>query len=438
MDYLQALEYIHGTNKFGSKLGLENIGFLLNLMGDPQEDLRFIHVAGTNGKGSTCSYIASVLIAEGYDVGLFTSPFLEVFNERIRLNGINIENADLGVCTEFVKQHVDKMIKLGHEHPTEFEIVTAIAFEFYKRKKVDFIVLEVGLGGRLDSTNVIRRPMVSVITPIAYDHTEYLGDTLDKIAFEKAGIIKEGCLTVIAPQEHDALEAIRKRAMDQSAKLIIADYDLIQMKEISLEGMIFDFTYEGETLRDMEISMLGKHQVENATLALSTLLALRKYSNLYLRDESIYSGMKQSRWAGRFEKLSDEPLIIIDGAHNLHGAQSLLDATCLYLKDYTKVAVFGMLKDKDVKGVIALLKDVFKTWIIVKPDNPRAMELNELETLIRAVDKHAEVIQAKTYKEALELSQNIDALVKATVCFGSLYYIGEIRKLILTEKNHLE
>ncbi len=429
MNYLQALDYIHSTHKFGSKLGLENISFLLDLMGNPQDDLRFIHVAGTNGKGSTSNYIASVLVSEGYDVGLFTSPFLEVFNERIRLNGISIENADLAVCTEYVKHFVDKMIALGHDHPTEFEVVTAVAFEFYKRKKVDFIVLEVGLGGRLDSTNVIKRPMVSVITPIALDHMEYLGDTLEKIAYEKSGIIKEGCLTVTSPQEHDALEAIRKRALDQTAKLIIADYDLVVIKQTSLKGSLFDLTFEGEQLLDVEISMLGKHQIDNAALAISTLLALRKYNNLYIKNESIYTGLKQATWAGRLEQISEDPIIFIDGAHNLHGAQSLFDAMETYLSGHNKIAIFGMLKDKDISGVVSLFKNSFERWILVLPDNPRAMALNELEGVIRSANNSVPIEIASSYSDALHRAKQASKADTVQICFGSLYYIGEIRKL---------
>jgi dihydrofolate synthase/folylpolyglutamate synthase len=430
VDYQQALDYIHSTHKFGSKLGLENITILLDLMGNPQDDLRFIHVAGTNGKGSTSNYIASVLITEGYDVGLFTSPFLEIFNERIRLNGISIENSDLGVCTAFVKHHVDKMLKLGHDHPTEFEVITAVAFEFYKRKKVDFIVLEVGLGGRLDSTNVIKRAMVSVITPIGLDHTEYLGDTIDKIAFEKAGIIKEGCLTITSPQEQDALEAIRKKASDQSARLIISDYDLVTIKETSLKGSCFDFAFEGETLKDLVISMLGKHQVDNACLALTTLLALRKYSNLYLKDQAIYEGLANAKWAGRLEQISEDPMIFIDGAHNFHGAMSLRDAMSVYMKDQHKTAIFGMLKDKDVKSVVELFKDTFDKWILVLPDNPRSMPLDELEAVIRSVNSTVPIEKSNSYQDALHRAALETKDEGIQVCFGSLYFIGEIRKIV--------
>lgn len=199
MNYEEAIAYIHSTYRFGSKLGLENIRYLLKLMGNPQNELRFIHVAGTNGKGSTSAFISSVLMEEGYNVGLFTSPYLEVFNERIRLGGNNIENADLATSTELVRTLVEKMLAQGMPHPTEFEIVTAVAMDFYKRQKADFVVLEVGMGGRLDSTNIIERPLISVITPIAMDHTDYLGDTLAQIAFEKAGIIKAKSLVVSAP-----------------------------------------------------------------------------------------------------------------------------------------------------------------------------------------------------------------------------------------------
>ena len=215
MDYASALSYIHGTYKFGSKLGLDNITCLLNKLGNPQDELKVIHVAGTNGKGSTVSFISKILESAGYRVGIFTSPFLERFNERIRINDTDIPDGDLGRITGIVKGKVEEMLEEGYAHPTEFEIVTAIAFVYYKDACVDYVALEVGLGGRMDSTNVVKKPIMTVITPVALDHTEFLGDTLYAVAGEKAGIIKENVPCIIYPQHDEAMKRIGEVATER-------------------------------------------------------------------------------------------------------------------------------------------------------------------------------------------------------------------------------
>lgn len=428
MNYDEAIAYIHSTYRFGSKLGLENIRFLLKLMGNPQNELRFIHVAGTNGKGSTSAFINAVLMEEGYSVGLFTSPYLEVFNERIRLNGVNIENADLATSTELVKTMVDKMLALGMPHPTEFEIVTAVAMDFYKRQKADFVVLEVGMGGRLDSTNIIERPLISVITPIALDHTDYLGDTLEKIAFEKAGIIKAKSLVVSAQQQPEALEVIEKAALDRTACLMVADPAGIMLQESSIAGSRFDVVFGDEQFDNLEIGLAGKHQVMNAHLALTALKAMKDHLSLTIRRESIYTGLKNARWPGRLEVLRTNPLVLIDGAHNVHGAKSLAEALTSYLGDKPVVGLVGVLGDKDFGGILDIVAPMLNRAVVTVPDSPRALSSEELSAELRQ--------RGVTCQEVPEIDRAVEKALselkpeETLVCFGSLYLIGQVRTLL--------
>lgn len=428
MNYEEAIAYIHSTYRFGSKLGLENIRFLLKLMGNPQNELRFIHVAGTNGKGSTCSFLNSVLIEEGYSVGLFTSPYLEVFNERIRLNGVNIENADIASCTEYVKSKVDKMLSMGMPHPTEFEVVTAMAMEFYKRQKADFVILEVGMGGRLDSTNIIERPLLSVITPIAMDHTDYLGDTLDKIAFEKAGIIKRRSLVVSAMQQQEAMDVIAKIAEDNTACLMVAEPSVITVKSSSITGSVFDVNFADECFEALEIKLAGEHQIKNAFLALTALKAMKDHLNITIRRDAIYAGFEQTRWAGRLEVICQSPMVIIDGAHNVHGAKSLSSALAKYLPGRRLKGLIGVLGDKDFAGILDEMVPFLESAITTVPDSPRALGADKLAEELAQRGLQAKAVEGieKAVKTAMEEMSEADVLV----CFGSLYLIGQVRTLL--------
>ena len=432
MNYEEAIAYIHGTYRFGSKLGLDNIRFLLKLMGNPQSELRFIHVAGTNGKGSTSAFINEVLMEEGYSVGLFTSPYLEVFNERIRLNGTCIENADLATSTEYVSHKVDKMLALGMSHPTEFEIVTAVAMDFYKRQKADFVILEVGMGGRLDSTNIIERPLISVITPIAMDHTDYLGDTLDKIAFEKAGIIKKKSLVVSAEQQPEAHDVIEKTAEDLHACLMVADPTAIHVKSSSIGGSIFDVVFPDEHFENLEIELAGDHQIMNALLALTALKAMKDHLNMTIRKESIYKGFKETRWPGRLEVLGKEPLILIDGAHNVHGAKSLSNVLKAHLSGRKILGLVGVLSDKDYSGILDELAPCVDRVITTMPDNPRALSAEKLAGEFEQRHVQAKPVPhiEKALQTALEELQPQEVLLS----FGSLYLIGQVRTLLQAMK----
>ena len=424
MNYSEAIAYIHSTYKFGSKLGLENIEKLLKLMGNPQDSLKFIHVAGTNGKGSTSAFIASALMSAGYSVGFFSSPFLEVFNERIRLDGKNIPDNDLAFITGYVKRKVDELLASGGTHPTEFEIVTAIAFEYYKNMNVDFVVLEVGMGGRLDSTNVIKHPLACVITPIDMDHTDYLGDTLEKIAYEKAGIIKMGTDVYFHPQKPDAHKAIVNVCEDLECRLTSFEESEISIEEVGIRGTRFKYNE-----LQFEIALIGEHQTRNAVLAYRVLEGLREKRFVKISDEQIKEGFKETKWPGRLEILTENPLLIIDGAHNVHGAQSLANALGSIMSGRKIVGVVGMLSDKDIDGVLQLVLPHLDEVIVTEPNSPRKMSASDLAAIIENHGKNPIVVPSvlEAVLTARSMLQNDDC----AVFFGSLYMIGDVRTMLV-------
>lgn len=419
MDYVSALNYIHDTYKFGSKLGLDNITCLLEKLGNPQDDLKVIHVAGTNGKGSTVSFISKILESAGYKVGIFTSPYLERFNERIRINDDHIPDSDLGRITGIVKEKVEEMLSEGFAHPTEFEIVTAIAFVYYKQANVDFVALEVGLGGRMDSTNVVKQPIITVITPVALDHTEFLGNTLYEVAGEKAGIMKDNVPCVIYPQQAEAMKRIEEVATERSAPLTIASFDSLSIRETTLEGTAF--TYRNKAY---SIGLCGAHQVNNAVVAMTVVEQLVDRNLCKLTHPQLLNGLTSTKWGGRFEVMSRDPLIIIDGAHNLHGATGLDQALETYLKDKNLGAVIGILGDKSYEAIIDLLAPRFSKVVVTEPDNPRALPMEQLGRLIEGYD--IDVTYDKDIISAVDKGlalKDVDGLI----IFGSLYMIGAVR-----------
>lgn len=422
MNYEEALNYIHGTLKFGSKLGLSNITCLLELMGNPHKKLKYIHVAGTNGKGSTVAFISSILKEAGYRTGVFTSPYLQRFTERIRIGDDEIPAEALGRITEFVKSKVDIMLREGRNHPTEFEIITAIALQYYYEEQCDIVVLEVGLGGRFDSTNVIDAPEVAVIMTINYDHMSILGDTLDKIAFEKAGIIKDGCEVLLYPQEKEVEKVFSDICLERNANLNRVNFDDIRVLDYGIEGQVFNY---GE-YRELKISMLGDHQTGNAVMALNTALLLgRKGYNI--DEASIRNGLLKAKWPGRLEVVCKEPIIIIDGAHNAEGAQALAGALKKYFPEKKKIFIFGVLKDKDYGSLVSSVAPMADRFIAVSPNSERALNVLELEAFLK---NHCEnVDRSDTIKGAISKAVQACPADGLICAFGSLYYIGEVREM---------
>ncbi|MCC0762628.1 bifunctional folylpolyglutamate synthase/dihydrofolate synthase [Clostridioides sp. ES-S-0006-03] len=429
MKYEEALEYISQTNKFGIRLGLDNIGKLLELLGNPQETLNIIHVAGTNGKGSVCSFISNILRESGYKVGLYTSPYLETFTERIRVNGENIPQEDVARIIGLIKEKIEVMVSQGYAYPTEFEVVTAMAFYYYSEQKVDFVALEVGLGGRYDATNIITKSLVSVITSISLDHTGILGDTIEKIAYEKAGIIKENGIVLVYDQTDEAKDVIKSVCKEKNAKYIEVNFDDINIKKSNINFQIYDCNIMGETYKNLEIMLIGEHQINNSILAMSVLKYLKDIKKLdNISEESIRKGLITTKWPGRIEKIKESPIFIIDGAHNEDGAKSLAKALDKHFKDKKLTLLIGMLEDKDIDGVLDILMPKFSKVVTTTPNNPRAINSDILkEKILKYVSdvtsKH-EIEDAVNY--TLETSNKDDIIISA----GSLYMIGTVRTLV--------
>lgn len=431
MNYQEAMEYISSTTKFGMNLGLKRIERLLYYMGNPERGLKCIHIAGTNGKGSTTAMISSMLIESGFQVGIYTSPYLQRFSERIRINEREISKEDIVRLIEYIKPIVEKVAQEGHDHPTEFEVITALMFKYFQEKKVDLAVLEVGLGGRLDSTNVID-PLLSVITSIDYDHMAVLGNTLGKIAYEKAGIIKEGGIVVTYPQQKEAYEVIREVSREKNALLIDSGIGEIKLKSYSIDSQIFDIEYKDEKYEDLAICLLGEHQLMNARTAVCAVKALREMG-ISIGRESIYQGLRKAKWPGRLEVMGRNPMILLDGAHNLQGIISLKEALKKYFSFDRLVLVMGVLKDKQVEEMCRTIMPMADRIVAASPDSDRALPAEDLGKI------------ASLYCSSVEASENIDDAFNKGMSMtgtgdlllfcGSLYMIGHIRTILEEHKN---
>lgn len=439
ISYEEALDFIHGLNRFGTKLGLHNITKLLELLGNPHENIKIIHVAGTNGKGSTCAMIASILRSAGFKVGLYISPYLEVFNERMQVNGENISNEDLARLTEKVREKVFHMRENGLGSPTEFEVVTAIGFSYFKEQAVDFLVLEVGMGGRLDATNVVT-PLVSVITPISMDHQQYLGSTLRDISREKCGIIKQGVPVVTAPQEDEAMAVIEDTCRERNCSLtkvinssVSRSPDTISYRFVNggIKGMTFDLYTPKTDYPGLQIGLMGRHQLDNAATAVAAVEPLGN-SGVNLSREAIYKGLKGARWPGRLEIMKEKPTVLIDGAHNIAGIKTLKAVLEEYFYDRKKILVVGILEDKDYTEMLEELIPVADTVICTAPDNPRALSAARLAEAVSNIFQKSQikVYAQEKIEDALKLASSLAADEDMVVFAGSLYMIGHVRTLL--------
>jgi dihydrofolate synthase/folylpolyglutamate synthase len=427
MEYRDALAYINDKDKFGSRLGLTSIGKLMELLGNPQDDLKCIHVAGTNGKGSTSSYMATCLKTAGYKVGLFTSPYLERFNERIQINGEDIPDDVLGDITSTVKEAADKMLELGFEHPTTFEIITAIGFIYFKSQGVDYVVLEVGLGGRFDSTNIIKTSLASVITSIDYDHIKELGDTLGEIAYQKAGIIKENGIVISYEQDKEAAQVIEDVARGLKAQLYISENSNIEIVDESHKGNVFNYRFKDQFLDKVRTSLIGKYQVFNASLAITTLLVLREKGLINISNDEIYKGILETKWKGRLEVLRREPTFLIDGAHNVQAIEHLTKALSLF--SYKRLILgIAILKDKDVDKMIGQLLPMADIVVATEAKIPRKLDADKLAEKISKYND--EIYVEKDIEKAIDKALSLASKDDLILFGGSLYLIGEVRSLV--------
>ncbi len=424
-DNNSAMDYLHNAPK-GTALGLYSISNILRYLGNPEKNLKFIHVGGTNGKGSTCTFISEMLIALGYRVGLYTSPYLETFNERIQINRKNISDEELANALEKTKLAVEKYIAEGNPAPTEFEITTALAYQYYFEQEVDYVVLEVGLGGELDATNTID-PILSVITSISIDHVDYLGDDLIKIARTKSKIIKQSRPAVLYHQAKELEEQIRLQAQAMGSELFVTESEKIAAKSSSIDGQIFDLEVLGEKYEDIFIRLAGDHQQKNLQTALTAIKVLERKKLIQpILLEQIKEAAKNAKWKGRTEILCKKPLTILDGAHNLDGAQALASYLEKNLLHTPKILVIGMLKDKDIEGVVSILAPLFKRIVITEPDNPRAMGAEEFLTILKKFTSAKLEIQ-KSISDATQYAQSLGGENVAIIYAGSLYMIGAAR-----------
>lgn len=427
MKDLKTLKYLEELRVLGSNYGLERTERLLELLGNPHKKLKLIHIAGTNGKGSTSSIIGKVLIEHGYKVGFFNSPHLEEIEETIRINDENIPEEDLVYLLEEIKPYVNKVVEEGYKHPTEFEVLTCIMFLYLYRQKVDFGVIEVGLGGRLDSTNVIK-PILSIITSISLDHTNILGNTIQEITNEKAGIIKEAIPVITCNQKDEALYIIKNKALLTKSKLTIVDSkDFVFLEivndDIPYQRVSVNFNNNKYTL---DLALLGKHQIINLSLAIKALEELEKLNYIKVDINKLYKGVKNVKWKGRLEVLKKDPFIVIDGAHNIAGIEFLKSNIEEYFKYKNLYLILGILADKNVEEMVKIIAPLATEVYTVTANSIRATSANELKEVVLKYNNNC--ISFDDYNKAIQISlskANKDDLIVAS---GSLYMIGEIRK----------
>jgi dihydrofolate synthase/folylpolyglutamate synthase len=410
-----AMDFIYGTSWKGSVFGLSRITELLNLLENPQKKLKFVHIAGTNGKGSTSAMLASVLTQAGYKTGLYTSPFIENFSELIQVNGVAISDDELILLTDFLQKFTSQM----KDAPTEYEIITTMAFLHFYRKDCDIVVLEVGMGGRLDSTNVIDVPEVAVITAIGLDHMVQLGNTAEKIAAEKAGIIKKNGAVVCHPQISSVEAVLREKCKEENASVCFVKNEDISPIESTLDGQAFNYSL----MKNVKIPLLGEHQLRNAAVVIEAIkVLLQKGWNI--SEYALKNGLENTIWHGRFEVMRKRPLFIVDVAHNPQGIQATLDTFLNF--DKKIIFIFGVLADKDYKKMAELLTPHAKNLILVTPENPRALPAKKLEQCI----KNFPAIVCETIEDgvnhALATAENDDIIC----ALGSLSMIGKIRRLV--------
>lgn len=420
MDYETAMIKLRGEVCSGIKLGLQNIKTLMEKLGNPQDKLKIIHIAGTNGKGSCTSFVNSALVSQGYKVGMFTSPSIYNFEERIRINNKNIPEDKLIDLMNEVREVAETM----EVFPADFEFVTAIAFLYFYREKCDFAIMEVGLGGRLDATNVAQNPLITLITSISLDHQQFLGNTIPEIALEKAGIIKENVPLVLYSQSKEAMDSIIGVANSKNSKVILNDLEKIELLENTKNGQIINY----KDFKNLKINLLGSHQINNATISLELLEQLRKMG-FEISNESIYNGFSSVTWPCRFELVSKNPDFILDGAHNIDGIEKFISSMNFYYKDNKKIGIFGVLADKDYNEMLAKIVPCFDVFLTVRPDSERAMESKELKERIEKLTKK-KVYSFENYQDAIDKAFEISKEDDVISAFGSLYFVGEVRNLL--------
>lgn len=424
MNYIESRVYLEKISRYGSVLGLESMRELLTRLGNPEDKLKFIHIAGTNGKGSMLSYLSSILIKAGYKTGSYYSPWVFTYGEQFSVNGKSISDKEFAELVTKISFAIKEMEDDGLKSPTVFEVETALALLFFLQKKCDIAILETGLGGREDATNVIKSTILEVITPISMDHMAFLGDSIDKIAREKAGIIKPDTIVVSASQVPEAMEVIEKTCSDNGAKLEVVEPERIEVIKSSIKEQIFNY----KNWENVQIKLAGTYQFENAALALLASLALRK-SGYKLADEAIYQGLKDASWDGRFSIIHENPLVVIDGAHNEAAAIALKESIKQYFPDKKIIYVMGVFKDKEYGKILKQLLPLAKEVIAVEtPDRERTLPVLDL---VKEVKNYLDnVTAASSVEDGIKLSLKHAHKNDIVLVCGSLSFLGETKRVI--------
>ncbi len=411
----EALTYVHRVDWRHSTPGLSRIDTLLGKLGHPERSVKYIHITGTNGKGSTCAMLDAMLQAAGYKTGLYTSPYIFRFNERMQIDGVPVPDADICALAEEIQPLADSM----DDHPSEFELVTAMALTWFARQRCDIVVCEVGMGGEFDATNVIPAPEVAVITNIGLDHTAVLGGTVEKIAATKSGIIKRGCRAVLYPCAESVRKVIAAQCSAVGAPLEIADFDALSPIGDTLDGQVFDYG----AYRGLRLPLLGGHQLRNAAVALTAIDTLRK-RGWTVSDNAVAQGLAAVTWPGRFQVVRREPIVILDGGHNPQCMESLASAVQEYLSGRELTVLTGVLADKDYAGMYDRLAPLVSRFITVTPDNPRALDASELAAFLGKYGKP--VTACRTVGEGVSRMLAETKADGAAICCGSLYLLGDV------------
>ncbi len=423
MNCNEAIEYIHSLERFGINPGLERIEALCSVLGNPQKGLKFVHVAGTNGKGSTSTMISNILIRSGYRTGLFTSPYVVDFRERIQFNGCMIEPYELAQAVDEVRTAVE-ILNIRGLYPTEFETITAASFLYFKKKNCDFVVLEVGLGGRFDATNIIDCPVINVITSISKDHIAVLGNTLAEIAFEKCGTLKENGTCVCYPeQDEEAMRVIEKTCADRHNTLIVPDLSSLENLQVGAAGSVFGFEGTG-----YELPLIGAHMVKNAVTAITAAKVI-KQSGYNITDKAAAQGIAASSMPARLEIMHKKPLVILDGGHNEGCAEAVARYIKTFLKGKRIIAVISMMADKDYEAYLRITAPYFNAVVATHTDVPRALSA---DALCEAASEYCDTcVSVPDAAHALRYAYNSIEKDDVLLVCGSFYFAGEIRDKII-------
>lgn len=424
MKYQEALDYLESLSSYGIVPGLDSITELCRRLGNPQEKLKFVHIAGTNGKGSTLAYVSTVLKCAGYRVGRYLSPTIFEYRERIQVNGKAISKAALCEGVEEIQGAVEAMVSDGFAHPTPFEVETALAFWYFLKKECDIVVLETGMGGLQDATNLITTTQAAVLSSISMDHMKFLGNSLREIAAQKAGIIKEGCEVVSMAQTAEAMEVVECASKDKHCTLHIADAAQAKNIRYGVEKQRFDY----KNLKKLEITLAGKFQIANAVLAVETIEVLGQ-KGFPVPEKALRKGLRETVWQGRFSVIGKKPLFIVDGAHNEDAAKKLADSIEFYFTNKRIIYIMGILRDKEYDKIIDLTARYAEQIItITPPNNPRAMAAYDLAKEIAMV--HPAVTAVDSLEEAVEMGYLLAGKEDVIIAFGSLSYLGKLMEIV--------